>query len=92
MPVLASFTDQSDFQSDAIAIPADGPVQLFVRGALGARGGVQLLLKGDDDLFHGYPELSVYSRPAAIEVNLLAGDEVKLRFVRCAAASAEVRQ
>lgn len=91
MAVLASITGKTTFESAEISVPGSGALQLFVTGSLGPRGRVLLLLKGADGAFHHYPELTL-SRRAAIELQAQAGDKVKLKFVACIAAGAELRQ
>lgn len=92
MAVLDHFTDKQTFESAEITIPATGPVQLLVRGGFGADGLVRLLLKGADNQFHAYRELTFQDHNSAVEIGLFAGDVVKLVFTDCSSASAELRQ
>lgn len=92
MAVLASYTDKKDFESGPITVPATAPAQLLVRGGYGQGGVVRLLLKGSDGVFHAYRELTFQDHNSAVELNLFAGDEVKLSFSGCSGASAELRQ
>ena len=92
MAVLAHYTGKQTFESEEITIPASGPVQLLVRGGFGADGLIRLLLKGADEQFHAYQELTFQDHNSAVEIGLFAGDVVKLTFADCTGASAELRQ
>lgn len=91
MPLLASFTGKTAFESPEITIPATGAVKVFINGSLGPRASVLIKLKGVDGPFHAYPELT-FARAAALELGLEAGDKIKVQFVNCTAAGVEVRQ
>ena len=90
MTVLASYNDKSDFTGEELTVAATGTLQFRVRGPYGPRGVVRMLLKGADGVFHRYGDLNFRNASTAVEVNLLAGDVIKVQFENCVAASAEV--
>lgn len=92
MGTLSSIPNQQDHLSDEISIPLTGQVQVFIRGQLGPRGSVSVLLKGADGQFHAYRELIYREAPTAQGLNLTAGDRIKVQFKHCESASVEVRQ
>jgi hypothetical protein len=91
MAKLLTVLGKTDFESAEITVPTNGGVQVFVNGDVGQTGRVQLLLKGADGVFYGYPSLSFFA-PAAVEITLQAGDIFKAAFTKCTSANIEVRQ
>ncbi len=91
MATLATYENKTDFVGPDVTIPADGPVQLLVRGRVSTTGRVMLQLKHGTD-YQTYPELVTYGFPTALQAELKANDVVRMVFEKCADASAEVRQ
>ncbi len=90
MTTLVSITNKQTFESEEIAMPSDGLAQVFIQGHVSYTGQVKVLIKGADGAFHLYPQLR-FRHNGIAQVQLSAGDVIKIVFERCHSAGAEVR-
>ncbi len=90
MTVLASYANQTNFESPEITVAMEGEIRLWVYGAI-QPGFVSLRRKGIDGKFHDFAELR-FERNAALGLAVENGDTFKVIFHRCTDASAELTQ
>lgn len=91
MASLASFQNKADFLSDEIPVVTTGSARVLVNMPIYGVGAVSVLFRNSAGEFIAYPGLT-FTTGAAIQIPLLAGDLIKVRFAGCDGAGIEVDQ
>ena len=91
MASLASFQNKSDFLSAEIPIATSGTARVFVNMPIYGVGAVSILFKNSAAQFIPYPGLT-FTAGAAVQLPVIAGDVIKVRFAGCNGAGIEVDQ
>lgn len=85
---MPAYENQKTFVSDAVAIAADSTVSVRCYGAI-KPGLIWVLLQGADGLYHRMSDLR-FRDSAMVNLDLRAGDSIKVEFDGCSNASVEL--
>ena len=91
MASLASFQNKADFLSNEIPIATTGNARVLVNMPIYGVGAVSVLIKNSAGAFVAYPGLT-WTTGAAVQLPVIAGDVLKVRFAGCNGAGIEVDQ
>lgn len=91
MASLASFQNKADFLSDPIPVVTTGSARVLVNMPIYGVGAVSVLIKNSADVYVAYPGLT-WTTGAAVQLPVIAGDLIKVRFAGCDGAGIEVDQ
>lgn len=91
MASLASFQNKADFLSDEIPVVTTGSARVLVNMPIYGVGAVSVLIKNSVGAFIAYPGLT-WTTGAAVQLPVIVGDVLKVRFTNCSGAGIEVDQ
>lgn len=91
MASLASFQNKADFLSDPIPVVTTGSARVLVNMPIYGVGAVSVLIKNSAGVYVAYPGLT-WTTGAAVQLPVIAGDLIKVRFAGCDGAGIEVDQ